>query len=75
MRHIEALLDDGGNISIGALDPIDCAATAADHHNTLVMIARRDGETLGALLKRLDKALGRYYETGETIDEVNAPSD
>ncbi len=75
MRHIEALIDDGGSISIGALDPIGCAATAADHHNTLVMLARRDGETLGALLKRLDKALGRYYETGETIDEVNAPSD
>mgnify|MGYP000921926711 CR=1 FL=1 len=75
MRHIEALTDDGGSISIGALDPIGCAATAADHHNTLVMIARRDGETLAALLKRLDKALGRYYETGETIDEVNAPSD
>ena len=75
MRHIEALIDEGGNISIGAVDPIDCTATAADHHNTLVMLARRDGETLGALLKRLDKSLGRYYETGETIDEVNAPSD
>ena len=75
MRHIEALIDDGGNISIGAVDPIDCAALAADHHNTLVMLARRDGETLAALLKRLDKSSGRYYETGETIDEVNAPSD
>jgi hypothetical protein len=75
MRNIAALIDDGGNISIGAVDPIDCAATAADHHNTLVMLARRDGETLAALLKRLDKSLGRYYETGETIDEVNAPSD
>jgi predicted homoserine dehydrogenase-like protein len=74
MKHIEALIDDGGNISIGALDPIDCAATAADHHNTLVMLVRRDGETLGALLKRLGKALGSYYETGETIDELNAPS-
>jgi hypothetical protein len=74
MRHIDALIDDGGSISIGAVDPIECAATAADHHNTLVMIARRDGETLAALLKRLDKSLGRYYETGETIDEVNAPS-
>jgi predicted homoserine dehydrogenase-like protein len=75
MRHIEALIADGGNISIGAVEPIDCAATAADHHNTLVMLTRRDGETVGALLKRLDKSLGRYYETGETVDEVNAPSD
>ena len=72
MKHIEALIDEGGNISIGALDPINCVATAADHHNTLVMLARRDGETLGALLKRLDKALGRYYETGESVDEVNS---
>ena len=24
-----------------------------------------------ALLKRLDKAIGRYYETDETTDEIN----
>jgi hypothetical protein len=39
------------------------------------MLARRDGETLNALLKRLDKAIAKFNETGETTDEINLPSD
>jgi hypothetical protein len=34
-----------------------------------------DGETLNALLKRLDRAIGHYYATDETTDEINPPSD
>lgn len=75
MRHIEALIDDGGEITIGAIGSIECAATAADHSNALVMLVRRDGETLGALLKRLDKAIAKFNETGKTTDEINSPSD
>lgn len=75
MRHIEALINDGGEITIGAIGSIDCAATAADHSNALAMLVRRDGETLGALLKRLDKAIAKFNETGETTDEINSPSD
>jgi hypothetical protein len=33
----------------------------------------REGESLNGLLKRLDKAIARYYENGETTDEVNSP--
>ncbi len=75
MKNIEALIDDGGEITLGAVDNIDCAATAADHHNALAMLVRRDGETLNALLRRLDKAIAKFYETGETTDEINSPSD
>ena len=75
MKNIEALIEDGGSISIGALDEIECVAAAADLHNSLAMLVRRDGETLSTLLKRLDKAVGRYYVDGDVIDEVNAPSD
>lgn len=46
MNSIEALIDDGGEITLGAVGNIECAATAADHHNTLAMLVRRDGETL-----------------------------
>jgi len=28
------------------------------------MLVRRDGETLNALLKRLDRAIGAYYADG-----------
>jgi hypothetical protein len=75
MKNIEALVDDGGEITLGHLGDIGCIATAADGHNALAMIVRRDGETLNTLIKRLDKAVGRYYDCGKTTDEINAPSD
>lgn len=65
MKNIEALIDDGGEITVGAIWPIECAATAADGHNALAMIVRREGETLNALLKRLDKAIAKYYDAGD----------
>jgi hypothetical protein len=75
MKNIEELIADGGEITIGALAPYECAATAADASNALAMLVRRDGETLNALLKRLDKAIGVAYKDGIFIDEVNSPSD
>lgn len=74
MKNIEALIADGGDITLGRLPPFDCAATAADGSNCLAMLVRRDGESLKGLLKRLDKAIARYYENGQTTDEVNSPS-
>jgi hypothetical protein len=71
MKNIEALIDDGGEVTLGHISGVGCAATAADGHNALAMLARREGETLNALLKRLDRAIGRYYDDGETIDEIN----
>lgn len=73
MKNIEALIEDGGDITLGRLGPITCAATAADGHNAVAMLVRRDGETLNALLKRLDRAIATYYDDGETVDEVNGP--
>jgi hypothetical protein len=75
LKNIEALIDDGGDITIGPIGSIECAATAVDGHNALAMLVRRDGETLNALLKRLDKAIARFNETGEPTDEINPPSD
>lgn len=72
MKHIEALIAEGGNITLGAVYPIECAATAADDHNVVAMLVRRDGETLHALLKRLNKAIGRFYDEGDIVDEINA---
>jgi len=75
MKNIEALIEDGGDVTLGAIYPIVCAATASDGHNALAMLVRRDGETLNALLNRLDKAIARYYADGETTDEINPPSE
>lgn len=73
MKNIETLIVEGGDITIGAIYPIECAATAADGHNAIAMLVRRDGETLNALLKRLDRAIGRFYENDEITDEINPP--
>ena len=73
MKNIEILIEDGGEITLGKLHAIDCAATATDGHNTVAMLVRRNGETLAALLKRLDRAIAAYYDDGETVDEVNGP--
>ena len=70
-KNIEALIEDGGDITLGALPPHECAATASDGSNCLAMLVRRDGESLNALLKRLDKAIGLTWSNDAFIDEVN----
>ena len=71
MKNIETLIADGGDITLGALPPHECAATAADGSNALAMLVRREGESLNALLKRLDKAIGLAWSEDLFIDEVN----
>ena len=70
-KNIETLIEDGGDITLGALPPHECAATAADGSNCLAMLVRRDGESLNALLRRLDKAIGLAWSNDMFIDEVN----
>ena len=57
-KNIEALIEKGGEITLGALPPHECVATAADGSNCLAMLVRPDGESPNALLKRLDKSIG-----------------
>lgn len=71
MKHLEALFEDGGSISIGPVDSFDCVAAASDDHNSLAMLIRREGETLSALLRRLDRAVGKAMDGGDGVDEVN----
>ena len=70
-NYIEALIEDGGEITLGALPPHQCVATAADASNCLAMLVRRDGESLDALLTRLDNAIGLAWSNDTFIDEVN----
>ncbi|WP_200960120.1 hypothetical protein [Pelomonas sp. Root1217] len=64
MKAIEELIEDGGEITLGAIGDVECAATAADGSNALALLVRREGETLNALLKRLDRAIASYFDTG-----------
>lgn len=73
MKNLEALIDNGGSFGIVPIGSVECAATADDGLNAMAMLVRRDGETLNALLKRLDRAVGRFFEHDEITDEVNGP--
>lgn len=69
MNNLEALIEDGGEVTIGREDDYPCVAIATDE-GVVAMLVRHDGETLTALLRRLDRAVGKYFETGVVIDEV-----
>jgi hypothetical protein len=72
LGNIVALVEGGGEITLGQLDAIGkCVATACDEAQCLAMLARRKGETLDALLQRLDAAINDENE--RFIDEVNVP--
>ncbi len=74
LPHIEQLIDDGGQITVGDLAPIECAAIANDGHNSLAMLRRRPDETLSQLLERLDLAVALAYVDDVFTDEINAPA-
>ena len=74
LANIAELIDDGGQISIGQLHPIPCAAVANDDDECYAMLRRRPGETLHQLLHRLDAAIATARDSGIHIDEINPPS-
>lgn len=70
---IAALIDNGGQITLGAMYPIACVAIANDDHNCLAMLQRRPDETLQQILERLDAAIEHAWTTDEMTDEINPP--
>lgn len=74
LSNIAALIEAGGDITLGHLDAANqCVATASDDTQCLAMLVRRKGESLDALLRRLDAAISDAYENERFIDEINAP--
>ncbi len=71
LPNIESLIDGDGDVTIGRVGPIACAATAADEHHSLAMLVRREGETLEQLLMRLEAAIEKAVEEELFIDEIN----
>jgi len=72
--NIEFLLGDNGDITIGRVGSIRCVASAANEDVCFAMLQRRPGESLTALMQRLDAAIAEAYETGICIDEINSPA-
>jgi hypothetical protein len=69
--NIEAILEDGGDITVGRVGR-ECVASASTSYDCPVMLVRRDGETFVALLKRLDRSIGKAWDSETPIDEVNS---
>ena len=73
LAHIAQLIEEGGQITVGQIYPIDCAAIANDGHNSLAMLRRRPSETLQQLLTRLDSAIALAWNDDRFTDEINPP--
>ena len=69
--HIQFLIDDGGSISIGRIDPLPCAAVASDGHTLYAALLGRNNESLVHLLNRLDAALDTAFTHNIYTDEIN----
>ena len=71
LENIRFLINGKGNITIGRIGPIHCAAVAGDEGQQLAALVRNPGESLEDLLERLDAAIEKALEEDEYIDEIN----
>jgi hypothetical protein len=67
---LEALIGDGGQITLGAVGPVRNAAIAAMPAGMLAALVRRKGETLPQILQRLDAAVVQSVLENRVINEM-----
>jgi len=58
-------------VSYPNIEAIPCVASASTIYDCPVMPVRREGESFVALLKRLDRTIGKAWDNETIIDEVN----
>jgi hypothetical protein len=69
--HITALLDAGGHVTLGCVEPVNDVAIAATAHKVLASLKRNKGENAADLVQRLGDALNHAAHGGDTINEIN----
>jgi hypothetical protein len=74
LSRIAAVMDSGGQITLGTVKPLSGAAVAHDGTKTLAMLRRRPAEAGADLLLRHDVAIAPAQTTGSRVDEINKPS-
>ena len=72
LRNIAELIDFG-EITVGQMEPVGCAAIAITEDGCLAMLRRRKNETLTSLLIRLDQAIAKAMNDDVYTDEINTP--
>jgi hypothetical protein len=70
-KNLDALIRGNGDVTIGRVGPVSCAAVASDDDQMLAALVRRRRESLEELLDRLDAALQRRWDEDVVIDEIN----
>jgi len=71
LKNLEFLIDGNGDVTLGRVGPIRCAAIACDEDQQLAALVRDKRESFEALLIRLDAAIGKAWEDEVRIDEIN----
>jgi len=71
LDYIADLIDGNGQVTLGTIGPVECAAVASDEVRCLAMLVRDPGESLTALRKRFDEAIEAAVERDELTDEIN----
>jgi hypothetical protein len=67
---LQALMNDGGQVTLGAIGPFPGAAAAAMPGGMLAGLVRRQGESWNALLRRLDEAVMQSVVENRVINEM-----
>jgi hypothetical protein len=65
------VINAGGQVTLGAVPPIGCAAIAHDGQHTRVALKRHADENLMRLLLRFDEALVSALDHNTVVDEIN----
>jgi hypothetical protein len=68
--HLEELITHGGQVTIGKIHPIDCAAIAGRGKAMLAALQRQEGESLAELLQRLEQAVQEAKATDRVVNEI-----
>lgn len=68
--HLEDLITRGGQVTIGKIHPIECAAIAGNGKTMLAALQRRDGERLAELLQRLEQAVKEAQSSKRVTNEI-----
>jgi len=71
LKNLEFLIDGHGDVTLGRVGPVRCAAIACDEDQQLAALVRDKRESFEALLTRLDAAIGKAWEDEVRIDEIN----
>lgn len=71
LENLVWLVENDGEVSIGRIGPVRCAAVACDEDSQLAALAKQPDESFSGLLARLDAAIQKAWDEDIYTDEIN----